>query len=95
MYLAINTSSSISILSTYILFLTKLQKRQIPEKGFPFLKIAHIQSGPICQTYQRFLRRLIFAPYERISENLSGWNVIIQDVVLTERPGFNLNIEAE
>lgn len=48
-----------------------------------------------CQTNQRFLRRLIFAPYERISENLSGWNVIIQDVVLTERPGFNLNIEAE
>jgi hypothetical protein len=38
---------------------------------------------------------LIIAPYEGISENLSGWNVIIQDVVLTERPDFNLNIEAE
>jgi hypothetical protein len=33
-YLAKSTGSSISILITYILFLTKLQKRQTPEKGF-------------------------------------------------------------
>jgi hypothetical protein len=33
-YLAINTGSSISILITYIVFVTKLQKRQTPEKGF-------------------------------------------------------------
>jgi hypothetical protein len=34
MYLASTTGSSTSISSTYILFLTKMQKRQIPEKGF-------------------------------------------------------------
>jgi hypothetical protein len=33
-YLAINTGPSISISSTYIVFLTKLQKRQIPQNGF-------------------------------------------------------------
>jgi len=37
-YLAKSTSSTISISSTYIVFLTKLQKRQIPEKGFALLK---------------------------------------------------------
>ena len=37
-YLTINTGSSTSHFSTYILFLTKLQKRQIPEKGFALLK---------------------------------------------------------
>ena len=37
-YLAKSTSSSISTSSTYILFLTKLQKRQIPEKGSALLK---------------------------------------------------------
>ena len=37
-YLAKNKGPSISILSTYIMFLTKLQKRQIPEKGFALLK---------------------------------------------------------
>jgi len=31
-YLAMNTGSSISITSTYIAFLKKLQKRQTPEK---------------------------------------------------------------
>jgi hypothetical protein len=36
--LAINTGSNISILITYILFLTKLQKRQIPQKEFALLK---------------------------------------------------------
>jgi hypothetical protein len=33
-FLAINTGSSISISVTYIVFVTKMQKRQIPEKGF-------------------------------------------------------------
>ena len=33
MYLAKTTGSSISTSSTYIVFLTKLQKRQIPENG--------------------------------------------------------------
>jgi hypothetical protein len=37
-HLAINTGSSISISSTYIVFLTKLQKRQNLEKGFALLK---------------------------------------------------------
>jgi len=31
---AMSTGSTTSIYSTYILFLTKLQKRQIPGKGF-------------------------------------------------------------
>jgi hypothetical protein len=35
-YLAINTGLNISILITYILFLTKLQKRQTPEKDLPY-----------------------------------------------------------
>jgi hypothetical protein len=33
-YLAINTGSSISTSSTYIVFLTKLQKGESPRKGF-------------------------------------------------------------
>jgi hypothetical protein len=33
-YLASTTGSSTSIPSTYIVFLTKMQKKQIPEKGF-------------------------------------------------------------
>ncbi|MGB5847405.1 MAG: hypothetical protein WBH40_02895, partial [Ignavibacteriaceae bacterium] len=37
-YLAINTGQSTSISITYILFLTKMQKRQIPGKGFALLK---------------------------------------------------------
>ena len=37
-YLATNTGSSISISSTYILFLTKMQKGQTPEKGFALFK---------------------------------------------------------
>jgi hypothetical protein len=37
-YLAISTSSSISISITYILFLTKMQKRQTLEKGLPLLE---------------------------------------------------------
>jgi len=37
-YLAINTGSSISIPITYIVFLTKLQKRQNLEKGFASIK---------------------------------------------------------
>ena len=43
-----------------------------------------ISGSSTSQTYSRFLRRLIFAPYKRIPENLSGWKEIIQDVVLTE-----------
>jgi len=38
MYLAINTGSSTSISSTDIIFLTKLQKRQILEKGSALFK---------------------------------------------------------
>jgi len=37
-YLAILTGSNISILITYIVFVTKMQKRQTPEKGFALLK---------------------------------------------------------
>jgi hypothetical protein len=37
-YLASTTGSNISILITYILFLTKLQKRQIPQKEFALFK---------------------------------------------------------
>ena len=37
-YLAINTGSNISILITYIVFVTKMQKRQIPEKGFALIE---------------------------------------------------------
>jgi hypothetical protein len=83
-YLASLASSRISILGSYIVFLTKLQKRQILQNGFALLKIADMQSRPRCQTYSRFLRWLIFAPYDRIPEYLSGWKEIIQDVVLTE-----------
>jgi hypothetical protein len=36
--LAINTGLNISILITYILFLTEMQKRQTPEKGFALFK---------------------------------------------------------
>jgi hypothetical protein len=32
------TDSSTSISSTYILFLTEMQKRQIPEKGFALIE---------------------------------------------------------
>ena len=35
---AILTSPSISILITYIVFLTEMQKRQIPEKGFALVE---------------------------------------------------------
>ena len=38
MYLAINTGLNISILITYIVFVTKLQKRQTHEKGFALFK---------------------------------------------------------
>jgi hypothetical protein len=38
---------------------------------------------------------MIFSSFGWIPENLSGWNKIIQEVVLTEWPGFHLNIEAE
>ena len=37
-YLAINTGSSFSILITYIVFVTKMQKRQPPEKGFTLIE---------------------------------------------------------
>ncbi len=37
-YLAKTTGSSILHSSTYIVFLTKMQKRQIPENGFALLK---------------------------------------------------------
>ncbi|MGB5992327.1 MAG: hypothetical protein WBG61_08400, partial [Desulfobacterales bacterium] len=45
-YLASTTGSNISISITYILFLTKMQKRQTPEKRFALLKIADMQSRP-------------------------------------------------
>ena len=35
---AINTSSSISTSSTYIVFVTKLQKKQIPQNGSTFIR---------------------------------------------------------
>jgi len=38
MYLAKTTGSSISHSVTYIVFLTEMQKRQIPEKGFALIK---------------------------------------------------------
>jgi hypothetical protein len=37
-YLAINTGSSISTSITYIVFVTKMQKRQTLDKGFALLK---------------------------------------------------------
>jgi hypothetical protein len=37
-YLASTTGSNISILITYIVFVTKMQKRQTPEKGFALFK---------------------------------------------------------
>jgi len=37
-YLAILTGSNISISSTYIVFLTKMQKGKPPKKGFALLK---------------------------------------------------------
>jgi hypothetical protein len=37
-FLAINTGLNISILITYIVFVTKMQKRQNPEKGSALLK---------------------------------------------------------
>ena len=37
-YLAINTGSSISISSTYIVFLTEMQKGRIPGKGSTLIK---------------------------------------------------------
>jgi len=37
-YLASTTGSSTSIPSTYIVFVTKMQKRQTLEKGFALLK---------------------------------------------------------
>jgi hypothetical protein len=37
-YFAKNAVSSISIFSTDILFLTKLQKRQTPQKGFALIE---------------------------------------------------------
>jgi hypothetical protein len=37
-YLAINTGSSISILITYIVFVTKMQKRQTLDKGFALIE---------------------------------------------------------
>jgi hypothetical protein len=37
-YLAINTSSSISISNAYILFLTKLQKGKPPKKNLPLME---------------------------------------------------------
>ena len=37
-YLAINTSSSTPIANTYIVFVTKMQKRQTPKKRFALLE---------------------------------------------------------
>jgi len=38
MYLAKTKGQSISILITYIVFVTKMQKRQIPKKDLPYSK---------------------------------------------------------
>jgi hypothetical protein len=53
-----------------------MQKKQTFPKEFALLKITDLESEMRCQTYPRFLRRLIFAPYEQIPENLSGWKEI-------------------
>jgi len=60
-YLAINTGSSTSISNTYILFLTKLQKKYIPEKGF----------APIEKRYYKNFEALIFKLSLQNSEALS------------------------
>jgi len=49
-YLAILTGSNISILITYIVFVTKMQKRQIPEKGFALFKNDITDSEPASKT---------------------------------------------
>ncbi len=60
MYLAINTGSSTSISITYILFLTKLQKKANPEKGFAQIEKRYHNQLKRCQNeryitrYQRF-----------------------------------------
>ena len=62
-YLAINTGSSISISITYIVFVTKMQKKQTPEKEFaPIEKRYHNQlkrcqnDGYIAETCNSALR---------------------------------------
>jgi hypothetical protein len=49
-YLAKITGPSISISSTYILFITEMQKKQTLEKGFALFK----------KRYHRYFRPLIF-----------------------------------
>jgi len=83
-FLAMSAGSSTIIKSSYIVFFTKMQKKQTFQKGSALLKITDMESGLRCQTYPRFLRWIIFSPYGWISENFSGWNEIIQDVVLAE-----------
>jgi hypothetical protein len=46
-FLTSTTGSNISILITYIVFVTKLQKRQIPEKGFALFENDITTSEPI------------------------------------------------
>jgi hypothetical protein len=57
-YLAINTGSSISISSTYILFLTKMQKRQTLQKGSAF-------NGNDITTFEPTLKLGIHSRYQR------------------------------
>jgi hypothetical protein len=45
-HLAKSTGSSISTSSTYIVFVTEMQKRQIPENGFALLKNDITSSEP-------------------------------------------------
>jgi hypothetical protein len=49
---AITTGSSISISSTYILFLTKLQKRQTPEKGSALFENCRYAMSDISKVFE-------------------------------------------
>ena len=68
-------------------------KFYIPAAHFTYLFIVSgyqpSANVSISLTYSRFLKRPIFAPYERIPENLSGGKEIIQYVVLSGLPGFH------
>jgi hypothetical protein len=49
-FLAINTGSSISTSSTYIVFLTKMQKRKTLDNGFALFKNDITGSDPTLKT---------------------------------------------
>jgi len=56
-----STSSTISISSTYIVFLTKMQKRQITEKGFALIE-NDITTFELASRFQINCRNLQFSP---------------------------------